>query len=197
MLTPLHQFINLTEDVELPDSNRRSKRHEVVARLYFLLSKLSEEQRITLLKLLLRDRSVDHLFKLIIDLTDNQRLVLMKQLEQITSKPSRHDRRKHLRTDCLINAKISVANKILPCFILDLSPYGAFVDTSEGISAGQTARLMFSSPNSRERLILSAVVAWSEDQGIGLKFTYLTPRQLDVLKAFAENSQKVYEINSC
>jgi hypothetical protein len=197
MLSPLHQFINFTKDVEMPDSNQGSKRHEVVARLYFLLNKLSEEQRYTLLKLLLRDRAVDHLFKLIIDLTDNQRLILMKQLEQITSKPSRYDRRKYLRKDCLINAKISVANKIQPCFILDLSLYGAFVDTSDGISAGQTARLMFSSPNSRERLILSASVAWSENQGAGLKFTSLTPRQLDAIRAFTENRQKVYEISSC
>ena len=124
MLTTLHQFMNLKKDFEAPDSSQQSKRHEVLARLYFLLNKLSEDQKITLLKLLLRDRTVDYLFKLIIDLTDNQRLVLMKQLEQITSKPSPYDRRKFIRKDCLINAKISAANKIFPCFILDISPYG-------------------------------------------------------------------------
>ena len=197
MLTTLHQFINLKKDFEAPDSSQQSKKHEVLARLYFLLNKLSEDQKITLLKLLLRDRTVDYLFKLIIDLTDNQRLVLMKQLEQITSKPSPYDRRKFIRKDCLINAKISAANKIFPCFILDISPYGAFIDTSEGILAGQTAKLMFSSPNNGERLILSVGIAWCDNRGAGLKFSHLTPKQLDVIRAFTENSQKVYEINSC
>jgi hypothetical protein len=92
MLTTLHQFMNFKKELGVPDSSPESKRHEVVARLYFLLNKLSEEQKITLLKLLLRDKMADYLFKLIIDLTDNQRLVLMKQLEQITSRPSRYDR---------------------------------------------------------------------------------------------------------
>lgn len=174
-----------------------SKRYEVVARLYFLLNKLSEEQKITLLKLLVRNKIIDYTFKLIIDLSDTQRLILMKQLEQITFQRSHYDRRKFIRKNCLINAKISVGNKIIPCFILDISPYGAFVDTSEGILVGHTAKLMFSSPIDRERLILSAQIAWCEDQDAGVKFSRLTPKQLDGIRAFTENRQKVYEINSC
>lgn len=197
MFSTLHQFLNLNRDVDMPDYSQGSKRHEVVARLYYLLNKLSQEQKITLLKLLLRDKMVDYIFKLIIDLSDNQRLVLMKQLEQITSKHSDYDRRKFARKDCLINAKISLANKILPCFILDISPYGAYIDTSEGILVGKTAKLMFSSPNHGERLILTAEIVWCENQGTGMKFSHLTPKQLDVIREFAENKQKVYEINSC
>ena len=197
MLSTLHQYLNLKKDIEVPDYSQGSKRYEVVARLYFLLNKLSEEQKITLLKLLVRDKLVDYLFKSIIDLSDNQRLVLMKQLEQITSNPARYDRRKFIRKDCLINAKISVANKILPCFILDISPYGAFVDTGERIWEGQPAKLMFSSPNNRERLILSGEIVWCEDQGAGMKFSHLTAKQLDFIRDFTENKRKVYEIKSC
>lgn len=197
MLSTLHQFIDLKKEAEMPYYSLGSKRYEVVARLYFLLNKLSEEQKITLLKLLLRNKMVDYTFKLVIDLSDTQRLILMKQLEQITSKRSHYDRRKFIRKNCLINAKISVANKILPCFILDISPRGAFVDTSEGILVGQAAKLLFSSPINRERLILTAQIAWCEDQDAGLKFSRLTPQQLDAIRIFTENRQKVYEINSC
>ena len=109
MLSTLHQFIDLKKEAEMPYYSLGSKRYEVVARLYFLLNKLSEEQKITLLKLLLRNKMVDYTFKLVIDLSDTQRLILMKQLEQITSKRSHYDRRKFIRKNCLINAKISVA----------------------------------------------------------------------------------------
>ncbi len=40
---------------------------------------MTEEQKL----ILLRDKTVDYIFKLIVDLSDNQRLVLMKQLEDI------------------------------------------------------------------------------------------------------------------
>ena len=197
MLSMLQQYISLKNDIDAPESSRGFKRYEVIAKLYLLLNKLSEDQLITLLKLLLRNKMVDYLFKLTIDLSDTQRLVLMKQLKQITSKTSRYDRRKFIRKNCLINAKLSVANKILACFILDISPYGAFVDTSDGILVGQTAKLMFSYPNNRERLILSAEIAWCENQGAGMKFSRLTSKQLDLIRAFAENGQTVYEIKSC
>ncbi len=44
---------------------------------------MTEEQKLFLLEQLLRDKTVDYIFKLIVDLSDNQRLVLMKQLEDI------------------------------------------------------------------------------------------------------------------
>ena len=139
MLSTLHQYFNLSKEVDLPDYSQESRRHEVVAKLYYLLDKLTEEQKLTLLKLLLRDKMVDYLFKLVIDLPDNQRLVLMKQLEQITSKSSDYDRRKYIRKDCLINANISVVNRILTGFILDISPHGAYLDTDDGIVVGGRA----------------------------------------------------------
>ena len=197
MLSTLNQYLNLKNDLETPEQGPESKKHAVVAKLYYLLSKLSEDQKLTLLKLLLRNKTVDHLFKLVIDLSDNQRLILMKQLEQITSQPSGYDRRKVKRKDCLINAKLSAANRISTCFILDISPYGAFIDISEGILVGQSAKLMFSSPNNRERLILSGEIVWVENQGAGIKFNQLTPQQLEIMRSFTENKQMVYEIHSC
>jgi len=197
MLSTLHQFLNLKPEVDLPDTNQESKRHEVVAKLYYLLEKLTEEQKLTLLKLLLRGKIVDYLFKLVIDLSDNQRLVLMKQLEQITSRTSGYDRRKYIRKDCLINAKISAANRILTCFILDISPQGAYIDTDEGILVGQSTKLMFSSPNNRARLIFSGKVVWIKNQGAGIKFNHSNPNQLEIIRSFTDNKQKVYEINSC
>jgi len=195
MLSTLHQFLNEKREVALRDRSKESTRYDIIGRLYFLLEKLTEEQRLILLQQLLRDKAVDFIFKLIVDLSDNQRLVLMKQLEEITTRSPGADRRKYVRKDCLINARISIANRISNCFILDISPYGAFVDSGEGLS-GQSSKLMFSLPHTRDRIILSGEVVWGETQGSGIKFNRLTPKQLEDIQQFTRSKPRVYEITS-
>ncbi len=195
MLSTLHQFLNEKREAALRDRSKESTRYDIIGRLYFLLEKLTEEQRLILLQQLLRDKAVDFIFKLIVDLSDNQRLVLMKQLEEITTRSPGADRRKYVRKDCLINARISIANRISNCFILDISPYGAFVDSGEGLS-GQSSKLMFSLPHTRDRIILSGDVVWGETQGSGIKFNRLTPKQLEDIQQFTGSKPRVYEITS-
>ena len=195
MLSTLHQFLSEKREASLRDSRRESTRYDIIGRIYFLLDKLNEEQLLILLQQLLRDKTVDYVFKLIVDLSDNQRLVLMKQLEEITSRAPNADKRKYVRKDCLINARISIANRISNCFILDISPYGAFVDSNEGLP-GQSSKLMFSLPHNRDRTILSGEVVWSDGQGSGIKFNQLTPKQLEDIQLFTSNKPRVYEITS-
>ena len=195
MLSTLHQFLYQKKEAALRDRSKESNRYDIIGRIYFLLDKLTEEQRLILLQQLLRDKTVDYIFKLIVDLSDNQRLVLMKQLEEITTGAPDADRRKYTRKDCLINARISIANRISNCFILDISPYGAFVDSGDGLS-GQSSKLMFSLPHNRDRIILSGEVVWGEPQGSGIKFNRLTPKQLQDIQLFTHNKPRVYEITS-
>jgi len=195
MLSTLHQFLSEKREASLRNRNKESTRYEVISRIYFLLDKLTEEQKLVLLQQLLRDETVDYLFKLVVDLPENQRLVLMKQLEEITTRAQGADKRKYARKDCLINARISIANRISNCFILDISPYGAFVDTNDGLS-GQSSKLMFSLPHNRDRIILSGEVVWSDAQGSGLKFNRLTPKQLEEIQLFTRSKPRVYEITS-
>lgn len=80
MLSSLHQFLNYKVETDSSLHVRESRKHEVIARLYDLLEKLNDEQKLSLLKLLIRDRMADFLSKQVIDLAQNQRLVLMKHL---------------------------------------------------------------------------------------------------------------------
>ena len=195
MLSTLHQFLSQKKEAALRDRSKESTRYDIIGRIYFLLDKLTDEQRLILLQQLLQDKTVDYIFKLIVDLSDNQRLVLMKQLEEITARAPDADRRKYNRKDCLINARISIANRISNCFILDISPYGAFVDSGEGLP-GQSSKLMFSLPHNRDRIILSGEVVWSDTPGSGIKFNRLTPKQLEDIQLFTHNKPRVYEITS-
>ncbi len=195
MLSTLHQFLNDKRQAALRDRRKESTCYDIISRIYFLLDKLTEEQQLILLQQLLGNNTVDHIFKLIVDLSDNQRLVLMKQLEELTTRAADADKRKYARKDCLINARISIANRIYNCFVLDISPYGAFVDSNEGLS-GQSAKLMFSLPHNRDRIILSGEIIWSDAQGSGVKFNRLTPKQLEDIQLFTRNKPRVYEITS-
>ena len=196
MFSALNQFLNLKKDAALPDYSTRLSKYEIITKLYYLINKLSEEQILNLLKELLQDKGRDYLFKLILDLSENQRLVLMRQLEEITSTSSAYERRKYPRKDCLINARISAEGRINSGYILDINPHGAFIDTSDGILAGQMVKLMFSLPNNHERLLLSGEIIWSEIQGAGLKFNHLTAKQLEIIRSFTKSKQMVYEITS-
>lgn len=195
MLSTLNQFLSVKKEAALGDRNKKSSRYDIIGWLYFLLGKLTEEQNLILLQQLLGDKTVDHIFKLIVDLSDNQRLILMKQLEEITSRAPNADKRKYVRKDCLINARISIANRVSDCFILDISPFGAFVDSSEELS-GQSSKLMFSLPQTRNRTILSGEVVWSDNHGSGIKFNRLTPKQRKDIQLFTSNEPRVYEITS-
>ena len=195
MLSSLHQFLYDKRQAALRDRRRESSRYDIISRIYFLLDKLTEEQLLILLQQLVDNNTVDYIFKLIVDLSDNQRLVLMKQLEELTIRAADADQRKYIRKDCLINARISISNRIHNCFILDISPYGAFVDSSEGLP-GQSSRLMFSLPHNRDRIILSGEVVWSDAQGSGIKFNRISPKQLEDIQMFTRNKPRVYEITS-
>ena len=195
MLSTLHQFLYDKKQASLRIRRKESTRYDIISRVYFLLDKLTEEQQLVLLQQLVGNNAVDYIFKLIVDLSDNQRLVLMKQLEELTTGEADADKRKYARKDCLINARISIANRIYNCFILDISPYGAFVDSNEGLS-GQSSKLMFSLPHNRDRIILSGEVVWSDSQGSGIKFNRLTPKQLEDIQLFTRNKPRVYEITS-
>jgi hypothetical protein len=196
MLSALYQFMGSKKNLTLPEYAQQSNKYEVIAKLYYLVSKLSEKQKLDLLKQLLGDKSTDYLFKLIIDLSASAQLVLMQQLEEITRSTGNHERRKYPRKDCLINARMRLDGRSSSCFILDLSPCGAFIDTSEGIPIGRSAILTFSSPNIRKHLHLSGRIVWSTTQGAGLEFSHLTAQEREIIRAFTEITQTVYEIAS-
>lgn len=56
--------------------------------------------------------------------------------------------------------------------------------------------MKFSVPHYQKPLTISGEIVWSSQNGIGIKFGQLTPHQIDVIKAFSENTEEVYEITS-
>jgi Tfp pilus assembly protein PilZ len=171
-------------------------KYSVIARLFELINTVSEDRLLLILKDLLQDDFTTHIFKLVLDMSDQQQALLLEALEKKAPKGENQDRRGHSRKSCLIPLDYKVNGRKFNGYILDVSAFGVFIETSEHFFSGQEILMMFSVPNYQKPLKLAGEIVWSSQQGIGVKFTHLTQHQLDAIKYFSENEEAVYEITS-
>lgn len=171
-------------------------KYSVIARLFELMNNVSEDRLLLILKNLLRDNFTTHIFKLVIDMTDQQQALLLDALEKKTPGDDNRDRRGQSRKPCLIPIDYKVSGRTFKGYILDMSAFGVFIETSDNFFGGQEIIMSFSVPNYQKPLKLAGEIVWSSQQGIGVKFTHLTQHQLDAIKYFSENEEAVYEITS-
>jgi len=197
MISTLQRSFNLkTEYATRLSSALKMDDYEVVARLYYLINSLSQNQLNDLLRQFLNGSAANVLLKTAIDMSSEQRFVFMKHLEEIQSETGKRDRRKHARKDCLINVNFKIRGQKFSSYILDISSTGAFIETSEAFAGGLKMLLSFSSPESRKPLDLIGEIVWADSRGVGVKFCHLTQDQVHILKSFCEKTQEVLEIAS-
>jgi len=180
----------------MPETNQHLRKNDVIVQLLNLMNNISNDQQLMLFKQLFKDSLANQLLKRIIDMNDSQRLILLKHLEEVVAKPRNGDKRKHPRKDCLINVHFRLQGPQYSSYILDINPYGAFIETNQSFSIGQEMKLHFASPDSRESLDIAGKVIRKDLNGVGVKFHNLSRHELNTLKTFVENREAVYEINS-
>jgi Tfp pilus assembly protein PilZ len=178
------------------DNDQQLYRFSATARLLGLLSSLTEEQFISLLQRTVGDGFVQHLFKMVLQLPDDQQRALLKELEGKMLENGKVDRRGYPRKPCLISVTYTVQDRRYKGFILDISAFGVFIETKDFFSVGQETAMQFSIPTHPRSFELTGEIVWSGTQGFGVKFTYLTQKQLRIIKAFSEKMEEVYEIIS-
>jgi Tfp pilus assembly protein PilZ len=177
-------------------SNLPSGKYNVIARLFELMNSISEDQLLIILKDLLKDKFSTHIFKLVIDMTNAQQTILLDKLEDKVRQNGGKERRRHPRKPCLMPVDYTVQDRDFKGYILDMSAYGAFIETNDYFFSGQDIIMTFAVPHYQKPLTLSGEIVWSSQNGIGIKFSHLTHHQLDVITLFSENLEKVYEITS-
>ncbi len=173
-----------------------SGKYSIIARLFELMNTISEDQLLLILKQLLKEKLSTHIFKLVIDMPDEQQTALLQKLEETAQGISAKDRRKHLRKACLMPVEYSVQGRQFKGYMLDISTQGAFIETNDYYFSGQEIITKFSVPHYQKPLSIGGEIVWSSQNGIGIKFGQLTAHQIEVIKAFSENTQEVYEITS-
>lgn len=172
-----------------------------ITRLYELINSLSEEQQLSLLRQLFQDHLPNYIFKMVFDMPYTQQLRVIDQLEEMVKGESLWDEetvtvvdidtRRGSRKPCVILADFSTEHLSAQEFIQDISIDGAFIKTDQPLEMGQEISLSFSVPNFEKPFDLTGEVVRCDDQGIGVKFRYLTRKQQDMMMSFIESMDEI------
>jgi Tfp pilus assembly protein PilZ len=153
------------------------------------IKNLPEDQQLILLKQLLKGNLTSTLFRMIGTMSDEQQSALLEQLQELPLKSVSLEEteialRGHTRKSCMLNIDYTVEERNFEGFMLDISTAGAFIETAEPFTAGQPIRLTFSLPNRPGQLNINGEILWKGMLGMGVKFTDLTPNQIEQISAF-------------
>ena len=170
----------------------QSSNHEAInLMLAKKIKELPEERQLVLLKQLLKGDIVGTLFKLIGEMSEDQQALLLGQLQEGSGKVVSLEEteialRDHNRKSCMLSITYTVENKNFESFMLDISPAGAFIETSEAFFAGQQIKLSFAIPNVPQQLNITGEILWKGMLGMGVKFKSLTDQQIAAITTFIE-----------
>ena len=140
------------------------------------IKNLPEDQQLILLKHLLKGKLTATLYQMIGKLTDKQQTALLDQLQghplkMVNLEETEIALRGHHRKSCMLSIDYTVGERKFEGFMLDISPVGAFIETSEPFTSGQQIKLSFTLPNMARQLKISGEILWKGMLGIGVKFT--------------------------
>lgn len=170
--------------------------YSIIARLFQYINHISEDQFVIVLKDLLGDKFSAQLFKLVIDLSEEQQIALLNHLQKKVHAHNSGERRRHSRKPCLIPLTYLVRGRRFDGYILDINAHGVFIETGNAFFSGQEIIMTFAAPRNQKALTITGQIVWSSQDGIGVKFSRLTPHQRKAIKTFSENNAEVYKIRS-
>jgi len=164
----------------------------ITPRLAEKIKALTEERQWNLLQQLLKRDLQTTLLGLISKMSDDQQSALLDRLQDqpinsVNPEETEIALRGHSRKSCMISTDYRVDGFNFEGFMLDISPTGAFIETSEAFSAGQQIQLAFSLPNIPGQLTMTGEILWIGKLGIGLQFRELSRKQMDSIAAFMED----------
>jgi Tfp pilus assembly protein PilZ len=168
-----------------------SEQHTINLKLAEMIKNMPEDQQLTLLRQLLKGNLTPTLYRLIGKMTEYQQATLLEQLREqplksISLEETEIALRSHNRKSCMLSIDYKVEERNFEGFMLDISPAGAFIETSEPFSAGQQINISFSLPNNPRQLKVSGEILWKGMLGIGVKFDDITAGQIELINAFME-----------
>jgi Tfp pilus assembly protein PilZ len=154
-----------------------------------IIKDLPEERQWILLQQLLEGNLVAALHGLISKMPDDEQLTLLERLQEqpidsVLPVETEIALRGHSRKSCLISTDYVVEGRNFEGFMLDISPTGAFIETGEAFTAGHQIQLAFSLPNHPGQLTITGEILWNSKLGIGLQFKELSRKQINLITAF-------------
>ena len=174
------------------DFNQPVGNFAILARLHDRISGLTENEQIALLKNILPGKLNSYLYKLIIDLSHEKKLQLLHQMrDMVTDTPAGHtidlEERITPRKKCSIDVNMATPDQSFRYVILDISTGGMFIKADEFLNVGQKLSLNFSYPGVGNVSRLPAEIVRRSPDGVGVKFSDVTPLHRQQLKTLVHN----------
>jgi hypothetical protein len=178
----------------MEDFEPRLGRFGTTARLFALVAQLSRDKQLILLKGLLGDRMVTHLYQLVLDLPEPQQQALLDQLLEapldeppVTTLTLDEDGahiRQVNRAACRLRAVCAVQGGTFEALITDISLVGLYLKTDRTVAPGKPIRISCRLPGSEKPLIVNGLIQRSGPDGVGVQLTSLTPNQQALIRSF-------------
>jgi Tfp pilus assembly protein PilZ len=173
----------------MASANPPSEQNTINLKLAEMIKSLPEDHQLILLKQLLKGNLAPTLYRLIGKMSEYQQSVLLEQLHEhslksISLEETEIALRVHTRKSCMLSIDYKVEGHNYEGFMLDISPAGAFIETSEAFTAGQQIDIAFSMPNSPRQLKIIGEILWKGLLGIGVKFDDIPHDQAELINAF-------------
>ena len=175
----------------MASANPPAEQNTINLKLAELVKNLPTDQQLILIGQLLKGNFTPILYRLIGKLTDKQQVALLEQLQAHAFKTVNLEEteialRGHNRKSCMLSTDYKIEGRNFEGFMLDISPAGTFIETSEPFNAGLQISLSFTLPISPKQLNINGKILWKGMLGIGVEFLDLTPDQLELINAFME-----------
>jgi len=179
----------------MSSKSKQARTKKINPKLKQLIEKMPDDRKLVLFKQLLKGDVTSALLELIGGMPEENQSKLISQLEESQTIPvsaveTEIAIRSHSRKSCMISAQYTVDAQEFESLILDISPAGAFVETSEAFSSGQRIELTFSLPNTPEALTVYGVILWKGMLGTGIRFKDLTPADTAAINAFMQAEEE-------
>jgi len=85
----------------------------------------------------------------------------------------------------------SVEGREFKGYILDINTQGAFIETNDYFFSGQEIIMTYLVSHYQKPIRVTGEIVWSSRDGIGIKFSPLSPHQLEAIKSFSENLENL------
>lgn len=174
-------------------SDTQLGQYDVTARLFQRINDLPQNQQFIYLKQFIKGNITTYLFQIIIDMPDDQKIKLLEQLGEMPLEETpittidldgNSFMRKNPRKACSIRAKCVVGDYSFECQIVDIGTFGLFLKTDEAFPNSEKIQVSFALPDTTTPFKLSGEIAWSNLEGVGVKFRLLPVPQKNMIQTF-------------
>ena len=164
----------------MAETRKTPDKFDQIAQLLRMIDNLSTEEKLDVINQFSAPHISLILGQLVLQMTSFERQDL---IDKIKNPETATDKRRYGRKDCILVTDYVVKDRLHNNFVKDISEGGAFIETHQKFDVGDKIVQSLSMFDEQILFKFTGEIVRMDKEGIGVKFTNLTPYQLDMLKS--------------